>query len=90
MMVLSALNRLKKLRIIRSHMDNLELCKANLESVILSLTEKYHPLLELVLSVPGIKTFSAIAILSEIGVDMSRVPNFKAALLLGWSYAAKQ
>ena len=67
----------EKLRIIRSHMDNLELCKANLESVILSLTEKYLPQLELVLSVPGIKSFSAIAILSEIGVDMSVFPTSK-------------
>lgn len=67
----------EKLRIIRSHMDNLNLCKANLESVILSVTEKYLPQLELVLTVPGIKSFSAIGILSEIGVDMSVFPTSK-------------
>ena len=51
----------EKLRIIRSHMDGLELCKANLESLILSVAQKYLSQLELVMTVPGIQTFSAIA-----------------------------
>lgn len=67
----------EKLRIIRSHMDNLELCKANLESLILSVAEKYLSQLNLILTVPGIKSFSAIGILSEIGVDMSVFPTSK-------------
>ena len=67
----------EKLRIIRSHLDNLELCKLNLESVILSTAEKYLPQLNLVLTVPGIQTFSAISIISEIGVDMSVFPTSK-------------
>lgn len=67
----------EKMRIIRSHMDNLELCKLNLESLILSVSEKYLPQLNLVLTVPGIKTFSAITIISEIGVDMSVFPISK-------------
>lgn len=61
----------EKLRIIRAHMDSLSLCKLNLESVILSVAEKYLPQLNLVLTVPGIQSFSAIAIIGEIGVDMS-------------------
>ena len=61
----------EKLRIIRSHMKNLELCKANLESAILTIAETFLPQINLVLSVPGISTFSAIAIIGEIGVDMS-------------------
>ena len=67
----------EKMRIIRSHMDNLELCKLNLESLILSVSEKYLPQLNLVLTVPGIKTFSAITVISEIGVDMSVFPTSK-------------
>lgn len=67
----------EKLRIIRSHMENLDLCKLNLESVILSLTDKYINELNLVLTVPGIQTFSAIAVISEIGVDMSVFPSSK-------------
>jgi len=67
----------EKLRIIRSHMDNLELCKQNLESIILTVVEKYLPQLNLVLTVPGIQTFSSIAVIGEIGVDMSVFPTSK-------------
>lgn len=67
----------EKLKIIRVHMDNLELCKANTESLILTLAEKYLPQLNLILTVPGISTFSAISIISEIGVDMSVFPTSK-------------
>ncbi|MEM5766994.1 MAG: IS110 family transposase, partial [Bacillota bacterium] len=61
----------EKLRIIRSHMDSLELCKASLESLILSLAEKYLPQGTLLSTVPGFQAFSAFAIIGEIGVDMS-------------------
>jgi len=61
----------EKLRIIRSHMDALGLCKANLESEILAVAEKYLPQINLVTTAPGFKTFSAIATVGEIGVDMS-------------------
>ena len=67
----------EKLRIIRSHMSSLEECKSNLESLILATVEKYLAQLNLVLTVPGIKSFSAIAIISEIGVDMSVFPSSK-------------
>lgn len=67
----------EKLRIIRSHMDSLELCKLNLESLILTTAEKYLPQLNLVMTVPGIQSFSAIAVISEIGVDMSVFPTSK-------------
>ena len=67
----------EKLRIIRSHMDSLKLCKANLESLILSIAQKYLSQLELVMTVPGIQAFAAIGIISEIGVDMSVFPTSK-------------
>ena len=67
----------EKLRIIRSHMDSLNLCKANLESIILETAEPYLPQLNLVMTVPGIQSFSAIAVISEIGVDMSVFPTSK-------------
>ena len=67
----------EKLRIIRSHMDSLELCKLNLESLILSTAEKYIPQLNLVMTAPGIQSFAAIGIISEIGVDMSVYPTSK-------------
>ena len=67
----------EKLSIIRSHMDSLELCKLNLESLILSTAEKYIPQLNLVMTAPGIQSFAAIGIISEIGVDMSVFPTSK-------------
>ena len=67
----------EKLHIIRSHMNSLDLCKANLDSLILSVAEKYIPQLNLVMTVPGIQSFAAIGILSEIGVDMSVFPTSK-------------
>ena len=67
----------EKLRIIRSHMDSLELCKLNLESLILSTAEKYIRQLNLVMTAPGIQSFAAIGIISEIGVDMSVFPTSK-------------
>ncbi|MDE6788017.1 MAG: IS110 family transposase [Ruminococcus sp.] len=73
----------EKLRIIRNHMDNLALCKVNLESVILSLAEKYSHQIEVISSAPGIDTFSSITIISEIGVDMSVFPTDKQ--LCSWA-----
>lgn len=67
----------EKLRIIRSHMDSLHLCKLNLESLILATAEKYLPQLNLIVTVPGIQSFAAIGIISEIGVDMSVFPTSK-------------
>jgi transposase len=61
----------EKLRIIRSHMDSLTLCKANLVSEILDVAEKFAPQVTLVSTVPGIKALSAIGVIGEIGVDMS-------------------
>ena len=62
----------EKLKIIRSHMDSLENHKAELESLILGIAEKYIPQIELLLTVPGITdAFTAIRILGEIGADMS-------------------
>ena len=44
----------EKLRIIRSHMDSLELCKLNVESLTLTIAKKYIPKINLVSTVPGI------------------------------------
>ena len=64
-------NQAEKLRIIRSHMDSLELCKANLESEILLVGKPFLPQTNLVATVPGFQPFSAVSIIGEIGVDMS-------------------
>lgn len=73
-----SLEQLQKMNIILQHYDELEKCKSNLESLILSLSKLYVKELSLVSTVPGIKNpFSAIAIISEIGVDMSVFPTAK-------------
>jgi len=64
-------NQAEKLRIIKYHMDSLDLCKANLQSEILGIAQNYLPQINLLVTAPGISTFSAIAIIGEIGVDMS-------------------
>ena len=78
----------EKLKIIRSHMDSLKLCKLNLDSAILSIAEQFLPQINLVSSVPGIKDFSAIAVIAEIGVDMSVFPTAKH--LCSWAGLAPQ
>jgi len=78
----------EKLKIIRSHMGSLELCKANLESAILTLAQPLLPQVHLVSSVPGIKVFSAIAVVAEIGIDMSVFPTAKH--LCSWAGLAPQ
>ena len=67
----------EKLRIIRTHMNDLDKAKDNLMSAILTVAEKFISPINLVSSVPGIKTFSAITIIGEIGVDMSVFPSAK-------------
>jgi transposase len=66
-----------KLRIIREHMSNLDLCMANLQSVILSTAEKYTNQINLICTIPGFNTLSAISVIGEIGVDMSVFPDSK-------------
>jgi transposase len=58
-------------------MDSLELCKANLESLILSTAEKCLSHLNLVTTVPDIQSFATIGIISEIGMDTSVFPTSK-------------
>jgi len=55
----------------------------HLESIILSLADQFQKEINLVAIVLGIKSFSAIAIISEIGVDMSVFPTTKH--LCSWS-----
>jgi len=78
----------EKLRIIRSHMDGLGLCKANLMSLILTTAEKYIPEIDLISTAPGLTAYSAIAVIGELGVDMSVFPTSKN--LCSWAGLAPQ
>lgn len=73
----------EKLRIIREYMNGLDLCKANLQSLIFSTAEKYITEIDLVSTVPGMAAFSAIFVIGKIGVDMSVFPASKHLCALG-------
>jgi transposase len=61
-----------KMRVCLDHMDSIEKHIDDIESVVLKLVQPYLPQAEFILSLPGIKDiFTAIAIIGEIGVDMS-------------------
>ncbi|MHC6178857.1 IS110 family RNA-guided transposase [Clostridium sp. JNZ X4-2] len=67
-----------KLKIIKSHLENLESRKAELEKLILALASPYQQELDLILTAPSFKNpFSAITVISEIGVNMEAFPSAK-------------
>jgi transposase len=68
-----------KLREILVHIDEIITHKLNIEDEIFRLAEPYQPLLELIHTVPGFSanSLTAIAVLSEIGADMSVFPTAK-------------
>ncbi|EOR20489.1 MULTISPECIES: IS110 family transposase [unclassified Niallia] len=68
----------EKLKVIKQHYEDLGARKADLEKIILSLAASYHDEINLILTVPSFKNiFSAIAVVSEIGVDMDVFPTAK-------------
>lgn len=67
-----------KLKIIKKHFEDLESRKAELEKLILALASPYQQELDLILTAPSFKNiFSAISIISEIGVNMEAFPSAK-------------
>jgi transposase len=60
-----------KIKVIKQHYEDLTSRKADLEAIILSLAESYLDEINLILTVPSMRNlFSAIAVVSEIGVNM--------------------
>lgn len=67
-----------KLKIIKRHFKDLESRKAELEKLILALASTYQQELELILTAPSLSNpFSAITVISEIGVNMEASPSAK-------------
>lgn len=68
----------EKLKIIKRHCDDLKNRKAELESTIIKLAKPYQKEIDLILTAPSFKnTFTAISIISEIGVNMDVFPTAK-------------
>ncbi|MEG6568099.1 IS110 family transposase, partial [Thermoanaerobacterium saccharolyticum] len=64
-----------KLKIIKGHFEDLESRKAELEKLILALAAPYQQELDIILTAPSFKNiFSAITVISEIGVTMEAFP----------------
>ena len=67
-----------KIKVIKQHYEDLQARKADLESIIFSLSVPYSEAINLILTVPSFKNiFSAIAVISEIGVNMDVFPTAK-------------
>lgn len=67
-----------KLKIIGQHYDSLQSCKTNLETVIYDLAKPYEREIELLQTVPGIKSkLTAIRIIAEVSNDVSSFPTSK-------------
>lgn len=61
-----------KMRVCLGHFENIEKHISELETVILGLSQPYMQQIEIILSLPSIKDiFTAIAVIGEIGVDMT-------------------
>lgn len=70
----------EKLKVIKQHCEDLQSRKEDLEKIILSLAAPYTEEINLILTVPSFKNiFSAIAVVSEIGVNMDVFPTAKHA-----------
>jgi len=64
--------QVEKLKFIRQHQECIKTLQDALEHLILQLSAKYQPQIDLLLTVPGIsEPLTAIRIMAEIGVDMS-------------------
>ncbi len=68
----------EKIKVIKRHYEDLNSRKSELEKIILSLSESYAEETNLILTVPSFKNiFTAIAVISEIGVNMDVFPTAK-------------
>jgi transposase len=68
----------EKIKVIKQHYEDIKSRKDDLEKIILSLSVAYAEEINLILTVPSFKNiFSAIAVVSEIGVNMDVFPTAK-------------
>lgn len=62
----------EKMAVCLSHLKSIDSLKLEIESSVIKLIEPYQEQISLILTIPGIKDiYTAIAIIGEIGVDMS-------------------
>lgn len=67
-----------KLKIIKKHFDNLNICKSDLENLIYKLAKPYEHEISLLQTIPGINSkLTAIRIIAEVSNDVSSFPTSK-------------
>ena len=72
--------------LLRLHVDQIDTIEAAIAKIDAQVEENLRPFrtaVELITSIPGIKSLGAHVIVSEIGIDMSRFPS--AAHLISWA-----
>jgi transposase len=71
------------LRLHLNHIDALEATMATIDAQVEENLRPFRTAVELITSIPGIKSLSAHVIVSEVGIDMSRFSS--AAHLISWA-----
>ena len=66
-----------RMRLIRSHLDYLDLSIAQLDSGIDAMVAKHEDLISLLCTLPGVDRRSAVTVISEIGTDMTQFGSSK-------------
>lgn len=66
-----------RMKIVRSHLNQIESLISEIDSAINVMVEKYEDLIFLLCTIPGVDRNSAITIISEIGNDMSQFSSSK-------------
>lgn len=61
-----------KMKTAYDHLDYINECINNIESMLDLLSSPYEPIIKLLCSIPGVQHRSAVAIIAETGVDMSQ------------------
>jgi transposase len=72
--------------LLRLHLNQIDALQAAMATIDAQVEDNLGPFrtaVELIMSIPGIKSLSAHVIVSEIGIDMSRFPS--AAHLISWA-----
>lgn len=72
--------------LLRLHLNQIDALQAAMATIDVQVEANLGPFrtaVELIMSIPGIKSLSAQVIVSEIGIDMSRFPS--AAHLISWA-----
>jgi len=67
----------KKISLCKTHFDQLKNLMEQIKQIAADLAAPFFAQLQIIASVPGISDFSALAVLSEIGVDMSQFHSAK-------------